>query len=227
MERITKIMMLCLLAIMVLLAVNSVLIPGASEGLKFYLLPDFGKMAEAGIGEVVFAAMGQAFFTLSIGMGGMAIFGSYIDRRQSLTGESARIIALDTFVAIMSGLIIFPACFAYGVNPGSGRVCCSSRCRPSSVRWPGAIVGRLILPLHEFRGHDHADRRIREHRQLLDRRAWMEPQAGERGQLCGDHRPVDSLYSRLQPLVELPAAGTGDRRPRSRGFRRQHHAATP
>jgi NSS family neurotransmitter:Na+ symporter len=119
-EQITKIMMLCLLAIMVLLAVNSVLIPGASEGLKFYLLPDFGKMAEAGIGEVVFAAMGQAFFTLSIGIGAMTIFGSYIDRKQSLTGESVRIIALDTFVAIMSGLIIFPACFAYGVNPGSG-----------------------------------------------------------------------------------------------------------
>ncbi|MFA6689120.1 MAG: sodium-dependent transporter, partial [Sphaerochaetaceae bacterium] len=86
----------------------------------FYLLPDFGKMAEAGIGEVVFAAMGQAFFTLSIGIGAMTIFGSYIDRKQSLTGESVRIIALDTFVAIMSGLIIFPACFAYGVNPGSG-----------------------------------------------------------------------------------------------------------
>ncbi|MGI5910266.1 MAG: sodium-dependent transporter [Sphaerochaetaceae bacterium] len=119
-ERITKIMMLCLLAIMVLLAVNSILTPGASEGLKFYLLPDFGKMAEAGIGEVVFAAMGQAFFTLSIGIGAMTIFGSYIDRKQSLTGESVRIIALDTFVAIMSGLIIFPACFAYGVNPGSG-----------------------------------------------------------------------------------------------------------
>lgn len=119
-EKITKIMMICLLAIMVVLAVNSILIPGASEGLKFYLLPDFGKMVENGVGEVVFAAMSQAFFTLSIGMGGMAIFGSYIGKEQSLTGESARVIGLDTFVAIMSGLIIFPACFAYGVNPGAG-----------------------------------------------------------------------------------------------------------
>ncbi len=119
-EKITKIMMLCLLAIMVVLAANSILIPGSSEGLKFYLLPDFGKMVENGVGEVVFAAMSQAFFTLSIGMGGMAIFGSYIGKEQSLTGESARVIGLDTFVAIMSGLIIFPACFAYGVNPGAG-----------------------------------------------------------------------------------------------------------
>ena len=119
-EKITKIMMLCLLGIMVILAIHSILIPGSSEGLKFYLLPDFGKMVESGIGEVIFAAMGQAFFTLSLGIGAMTIFGSYIDKKQSLTGESVRIIALDTFVAIMSGLIIFPACFAYGVNPGAG-----------------------------------------------------------------------------------------------------------
>ena len=119
-EKITKIMMCCLLAIMVILAVHSITIPGASAGLKFYLLPDFGKMVESGIGEVIFAAMGQAFFTLSLGIGAMAIFGSYIGKQQTLTGESVRIIALDTFVAIMSGLIIFPACFAYGVNPGAG-----------------------------------------------------------------------------------------------------------
>ncbi len=119
-EKITKIMMLCLLAIMTILAINSILIPGSSAGLKFYLLPDFGKMVETGIGTVIFAAMGQAFFTLSIGIGTMAIFGSYINKKQTLTGESVRIIALDTFVAIMSGLIIFPACFAYGVNPGAG-----------------------------------------------------------------------------------------------------------
>lgn len=119
-EKITKVMMALLLVLMLALAINSILLPGASEGLRFYLLPDFSKMVESGFGETVFQAMSQAFFTLSIGMGGMTIFGSYIDRSQSLTGESIRVIALDTFVAIMSGLIIFPACFAYGVNPGSG-----------------------------------------------------------------------------------------------------------
>lgn len=119
-EKITKIMMGLLIVLMLVLSINSILIPGSSEGLKFYLLPDFSKMVESGIGEVVFQAMSQAFFTLSIGMGGMTIFGSYINKEQSLTGESVRVIALDTLVALMSGLIIFPACFAYGVNPGSG-----------------------------------------------------------------------------------------------------------
>lgn len=119
-EKITKIMMSCLLVLIVILAVHSVLIPGGGEGVKFYLLPDFSKVTESGFGEVIFAAMGQAFFTLSLGIGAMEIFGSYIDKKQSLTGESIRIIVLDTFVAIMSGLIIFPACFAYNVNPGAG-----------------------------------------------------------------------------------------------------------
>ncbi len=119
-EKASKLMMGCLIILMVVLAVNSMLIPGGSEGLGFYLIPDFRRAAEAGIMEVVFAAMSQAFFTLSIGMGGMTIFGSYIDKKQSLTGESLRIIALDTSVALMAGLIIFPACFAYDVNPGAG-----------------------------------------------------------------------------------------------------------
>lgn len=119
-EKITKIMMLCLLAIMILLAINSVFLPGAGAGLTFYLMPDFGKVVENGVFDVIFAAMGQAFFTLSIGIGSMAIFGSYLTRDRSLTGESINILVLDTFVAIMSGLIIFPACFAFGVNPDSG-----------------------------------------------------------------------------------------------------------
>lgn len=119
-EKITKIVMVGLLALMVILAIRSTTIPGASEGLKFYLLPDFSRLVEAGIGEAIFAAMGQAFFTLSLGIGSMAIFGSYIDRKHSLTGETVRIIGLDTFVALMSGLIIFPACFAFGVSPNAG-----------------------------------------------------------------------------------------------------------
>ena len=119
-EKASKIMMLGLLAIMLVLVGNSVLLPGGGEGLRFYLVPDFSRAMDAGLSEVIFAAMSQAFFTLSVGMGGMEIFGSYIGKEQSLTGEASRIIALDTSVAIMAGLIIFPACFAFGVNPGSG-----------------------------------------------------------------------------------------------------------
>ncbi len=119
-EKITKVMMSSLLVVMLILVVRAVTLPGAGEGLKFYLMPDFGKMVESGLFEVVFAAMGQAFFTLSIGIGSMAIFGSYIDKERSLMGESVSILCLDTFVALMAGLIIFPACFAFGVNPDSG-----------------------------------------------------------------------------------------------------------
>ncbi len=119
-EKITKWMMLALLAIMLLLAVNSIFLPGAAEGLKFYLVPDFEKMKEAGILNVIVAAMNQAFFTLSLGIGAMAIFGSYIDNKRTLMGEAVNVALLDTFVAISSGLIIFPACFAYGVEADSG-----------------------------------------------------------------------------------------------------------
>ena len=119
-EKITKWMMLALLGIMVILAVNSVFLPGGGEGLKFYLLPDISKIKEHGFINVLVAAMNQAFFTLSIGMGSMAIFGSYIGKERSLLGESVNVALLDTFVAVSSGLIIFPACFAYGVNPESG-----------------------------------------------------------------------------------------------------------
>ncbi|MFI3171832.1 MAG: sodium-dependent transporter [Eubacteriales bacterium] len=119
-EKITKVMMLLLLGLLVLLAIRSVTLPGASEGLKFYLIPNISAALELGIMEVIFAAMGQAFFTLSLGIGAMAIFGSYIDDAHTLTGEALNVTLLDTFVAIVAGLIIFPACFAFGVNPGQG-----------------------------------------------------------------------------------------------------------
>ena len=122
-ERITKVMMVALLCVLVLLVVRSLTLPGAGEGLAFYLTPDFGKMFVGGAGgffEAAYAAMGQAFFTLSIGIGSMAIFGSYTSRERSLTGESLRIAGLDTGVALLAGLVIFPACFAFGVEPGSG-----------------------------------------------------------------------------------------------------------
>ena len=119
-EKVTKIMMLALLAIMVVLAVNSIFLEGGGEGLKFYLLPDMERFKAAGIGKVIVSAMNQAFFTLSIGIGSMAIFGSYIGKERSLMGESVTISLLDTFVAICSGLIIFPACFANNVQPDAG-----------------------------------------------------------------------------------------------------------
>lgn len=119
-ERVCKGMMVCLFLLMLALAVNSVFLPGAGEGIKFYLLPDFERLMAARAGEVIFAAMGQAFFTLSLGVGAIAIFGSYAEKKHSLPGESLRIIGLDTFVALMSGMIIFPACFAFGVNPDAG-----------------------------------------------------------------------------------------------------------
>lgn len=119
-EKVTKYMMIALLAIMVVLAVNSIFVDGGSEGLAFYLIPDFKRMAEIGIGEVIVGAMNQAFFTLSLGMGAMAIFGSYIGKERSLMGEAVNVAVLDTFVAITSGLIIFPACFAYGIEPDAG-----------------------------------------------------------------------------------------------------------
>ena len=119
-ERVTKFMMCGLLLIMISLAVRSVTLPGADKGLEFYLKPDFSKLVSSGLGTTLYAALGQAFFTLSLGIGSMAIFGSYIGKDRSLFGESLIITGLDTFVALTAGLIIFPACFAYGINPGAG-----------------------------------------------------------------------------------------------------------
>lgn len=119
-EKVSKFMMVALLMIMVILAIRSLTLPNAVDGLIFYLKPDFNKLLEYNLSEVIFAAMGQAFFTLSLGIGALAIFGSYIDKERSLLGESISITLLDTSVALISGLIIFPACFAFGVNPDSG-----------------------------------------------------------------------------------------------------------
>lgn len=119
-ERVSKFMMSALIIIMIVLAVHSILVPGGASGLEFYLKPDIERAKQAGLFNVVVSAMNQAFFTLSIGMGSMAIFGSYIGDDRSLMGESVTIAALDTVVAFTSGLIIFPACFAYGVKPDAG-----------------------------------------------------------------------------------------------------------
>ncbi len=119
-EKITKYMMLALLAIMVILAVNSCFLNGGEEGLKFYLLPNADNIKNAGLGNVIVAAMNQSFFTLSLGIGSMAIFGSYLNKNRSLLGESLNVASLDTFVALTSGLIIFPAAFAYDIPVDAG-----------------------------------------------------------------------------------------------------------
>ena len=134
---------------MAVLVVRAVTLPGGLEGLKFYLIPDFGKLfagattAEqwATFGDAVYAAMGQAFFTLSLGISAMEIFGSYIGKERSLTGEALRICGLDTAVALVAGLIIFPACFAFAVNRAAVRDSCSSRCPACSTRCRSGSCG--------------------------------------------------------------------------------------
>ena len=119
-ERISKVMMLALLALILILAVHSLTLPGAAEGMKFYLLPSVESIRANGLGNLITAAMNQAFFTLSLGIAAMEIFGSYMGESHTLTGEAARICGLDTFVALMAGTIIFPACFSFGVSPDQG-----------------------------------------------------------------------------------------------------------
>lgn len=119
-EKVTKVMMCVLIVLMVVLCVNSLLLDGSMEGIKFYLVPDFARVKEAGFGTVIFAAMSQAFFTLSIGIGSMQIFGSYLSRDRAITSETLSIVGVDTFVALMAGFIVLPACFAFGQNPAAG-----------------------------------------------------------------------------------------------------------
>ncbi len=119
-ERVNKVMMMLLLVLIAVLAINSLTLEGAAEGMRFFLLPNMQKAREVGLSNVISAAMSQAFFTLSLGMGSIEIFGSYMSKERALTGEAVRIGALDTLVAILSGVIIFPACFSYNVAPGQG-----------------------------------------------------------------------------------------------------------
>lgn len=136
-ERVTKYMMSALLVLMLVLAVHSLTFAGAAEGLRFYLVPDFSAID----GGVIVAAMNQAFFSLSVGMGGMAIFGSYIGKDHALMGESLRVIFLDTFVAVLAGIIIFPACFTYGLEVTAGPSLLFDTMAGCSTIWPGAAGG--------------------------------------------------------------------------------------
>lgn len=119
-ERVSKVMMILLIVLMIVMAVRSVTLADSAKGLRFYLVPDFGKMVDQGIGNVVFAAMTHAFFTLSVGMGSMEIFGSYLSKERKLTGESVNVVLIDTMIALVAGIIIIPACFAYGISPDAG-----------------------------------------------------------------------------------------------------------
>ena len=119
-EKVSKVMMILLLALIIILAINSLTLSGAAEGIKFYLVPDLEKVQSIGIGHIITSAMSQAFFTLSIGIGAMLIFGSYMEKDQRLFGEAVNITVLDTIVALMAGFIIITACIAYGIDPGAG-----------------------------------------------------------------------------------------------------------
>lgn len=119
-EKVSKVMMILLITLMIVLAVNSVLRDTSGEGLRFYLIPDFERAAEKGWGNVIFAAMTHAFFTLSVGMGSMSIFGSYLEKDRKITGEALNVVILDTLIAITAGIIIIPSCFAYGIKPDAG-----------------------------------------------------------------------------------------------------------
>ncbi len=150
-EKVSKFMMLALLGIMLVLVVNSLTLGGAAEGVKFYLVPDFGKMADVGIVQVISNAMNQAFFTLSIGIGSMAIFGSYIDKKRSLLGEAVNVAALDTFVAFCSGLIIIPACFAFDIPTAAGPpLIFQTLPNIFANMWGGRIFGSLFFIFMSF-----------------------------------------------------------------------------
>ena len=153
-EKVTKVMMIALLVIMVVLAVNSMFMPGAKEGLTFFLVPDFERMKEVGIVNTLVGAMNQAFFTLSLGIGAMAIFGSYIGKEHALLGESVRVVVLDTFVAITAGLIIFPPASLTAWTRPAAPASSSSPCPTSSPIWRWAVCGAACSscswPLRRF-----------------------------------------------------------------------------
>ena len=217
-EKITKMMMVCLLFLMVVLAINSVRMEGGRPGLEFYLKPDFGKIQEVGVGKVVFAALGQSFFTLSIGIGAMAIFGSYIDKERSLTGEAINVLVLDTLVAFMAGLIIFPACAAYGIEAGQG---------PSLIfitlpnvfnhMAGGRFWGTLFFVFMTFAAASTV---------LCNGSDWLFDQKGSLRQSGGDCGPVASVRAGFQSLEWFHAVRRGQQRVGSRGFHRQQQPAS-
>lgn len=153
-ERTGNVIMSLLILTMIILAVRSVTLENSTNGLKFYLLPDFSKVSEKGIGNTIFAAMSHSFFTLSVGIGSMAIFGSYLKKDRRLLGESLSVATLDTFVALTAGLIIIPTCFAFGIEPDAGPsllFCDPAKCFRQHAGWP--TLGNYLLHLYVIRSH--------------------------------------------------------------------------
>lgn len=149
-ERVTKVMMMALIVLMFLLSLHSMTLSGGGAGLRFYLVPDFDRMLEIGVGNVIVGAMNQSFFTLSLGIGAMAIFGSYIGKERALMGEAVRVSLLDTMVALCSGLIIFPACFAYGVDVNSGPALIFMTLPKCSTTLPWSVLGTWFFLFMTF-----------------------------------------------------------------------------
>ena len=216
-ERVTKYMMTALLVLMLVLAIHSLTFAGAAEGLRFYLVPDFSKID----GSVIVAAMNQAFFSLSVGMGGMAIFGSYIGKERSLMGESLHIIALDTFVAVLAGIIIFPACFTYGLEVTAGPSLLFDTMAGVFNNMAGRpLVGRTVLSVHGVCGAVYRAGRLREH-----------PGHGARAdrldtpeRLCGlrrGHLSAGADHGAGVQRTALPALCAGQRVAGLLGFHRQ------
>lgn len=177
-ERISKWMMICLLALIVILAINSLTLDGAMEGVKFYLVPDFERAAEVGIGNVIVAAMNQSFFTLSLGIAAMEIFGSYMSDANRLPGEAVRICCLDTFVALMSGMIIFPACFSFGLEPGQGPSLIFMTLPRVFVSMTGGRLWGAVLPVPDLRQLHHGAGGVREHYGQLYGQLRLVPEKG-------------------------------------------------
>ena len=196
-ERVVKIMMTGLLVIMLGLALRAVTLPGALDGLAFYLAPDWERAVNAGIWSLLNDAMNQAFFTLGLGIGSMCIFGSYLGREYTITQESLCIVGLDTFVAMMSGFIIFPACFAFGVEPDSG---------------PGLIfitLPNVFLRVHERGRAHHRDHRHREHHFLQHGRVEVVAQKVHAGQRRSAYPAHASLRAGLQRAFLRAASRSG------------------
>lgn len=225
-ERITKWMMVALLVIMVVLAINSVCTAGGSQGLRFYLVPDLARMKKVGIGNVVAGAMNQAFFTLSLGIGAMAIFGSYIGKERALMGESARVAALDTLVALCSGLIIFPACFAYGVQPDSGPSLIFITLPNIFNHMPlGRVWGSLFFVFMSFAAFSTV---LGVFENIVS--CTMDLSGWSRKKAClfngHSHAPAEyALRIRLQCALQVPAFRAGHRRAGSGGLCGEQSAA--
>ena len=210
-ERITKWMMLALLALMGVLAINSLCLEGGGEGLAFYLKPSLSALRESGVGRTVVGAMNQAFFTLSIGIGCMTIFGSYIGRERSLAGEALTVTVLDTVVALLAGLIIFPACSAFGVRPDAG---------------PSLIFVTLPNVFNAMSGGlHHGAGRLRKPARELARKDWLVAPQGSPGLRHGDAHPLRAVRARIQPAPEFPSPRRTINRARPGGLSRQRPCA--